>query len=106
MALIACPDCGTSVSDRAAACVKCGYPLSASPAAEMPLPVASSGVQTIQGTGKLWKGWQLVGLLVALAGMGSCATVSDGSIILGLCMVVSGVAIGTLATVGAWWEHG
>lgn len=28
MALIKCPECGGSVSDRASACIHCGYPLS------------------------------------------------------------------------------
>lgn len=28
MALIKCPECGTEVSDKAKACIKCGYPLS------------------------------------------------------------------------------
>lgn len=27
MALIKCPECGAEVSDRAPACIKCGYPL-------------------------------------------------------------------------------
>ena len=27
MALIACPDCGTEISDQASACVKCGRPM-------------------------------------------------------------------------------
>ena len=29
MALIECPECGQSVSDRAVACPNCGYPVSA-----------------------------------------------------------------------------
>ena len=28
MALISCPECGKEVSDRAPACIHCGYPLS------------------------------------------------------------------------------
>ena len=31
MALIKCPECGTDVSDAAAACPKCGHPLKATP---------------------------------------------------------------------------
>ncbi|MDO4827890.1 MAG: zinc-ribbon domain-containing protein, partial [Clostridia bacterium] len=27
MALIKCPECGLSISDKAAACPNCGYPL-------------------------------------------------------------------------------
>lgn len=30
MALVKCPECGTEVSDKAIACVKCGYPISSS----------------------------------------------------------------------------
>ena len=32
MALIQCPECGTEVSEAAAACPKCGHPLKATPA--------------------------------------------------------------------------
>lgn len=28
MALVKCPECGTDVSDKAAACISCGYPIS------------------------------------------------------------------------------
>lgn len=31
MALIKCPECGTEVSDKAAACPKCAYPIKQSP---------------------------------------------------------------------------
>lgn len=31
MALIKCPECGTSVSDKATACPKCGYPIKPQP---------------------------------------------------------------------------
>ena len=33
MALVACPDCGTEVSDAAVACVKCGRPIAVQPVA-------------------------------------------------------------------------
>lgn len=29
MAMIKCPECGTEVSDRAANCIRCGYPINA-----------------------------------------------------------------------------
>jgi len=32
VSLIKCPECGTDVSDAAAACPKCGHPLKATPA--------------------------------------------------------------------------
>lgn len=31
MSLIACPECGREISDRAQACIHCGYPLNAQP---------------------------------------------------------------------------
>ena len=31
MALIKCPECGLSISDKAAACPNCGYPLQPAP---------------------------------------------------------------------------
>ena len=31
MALVKCVDCGTEISDRAAACIKCGAPIAARP---------------------------------------------------------------------------
>ena len=39
MALIRCPDCNTEVSDKAAACVKCGCPI----ATAAPIPSSSVG---------------------------------------------------------------
>jgi uncharacterized membrane protein YvbJ len=31
MALISCPECGTQVSQKAHACVKCGHPIASQP---------------------------------------------------------------------------
>lgn len=36
MPLIPCPDCGTEVSDRAPACVRCGAPIAATPQTPVP----------------------------------------------------------------------
>ena len=35
MALIKCPECGKEVSDKAAQCIHCGYPLPVAPAEEI-----------------------------------------------------------------------
>ena len=36
MALITCPECGRQVSDKAAACPQCGYPINAAPVQAVP----------------------------------------------------------------------
>ncbi len=47
MALIKCPECGKEVSDKAAVCIHCGYPLqeaaAAAPAAGQAAEAASAG---------------------------------------------------------------
>jgi hypothetical protein len=40
MPLVKCPECSADVSDKAAACAKCGYPMAAHPAADT-TPVGS-----------------------------------------------------------------
>ncbi len=42
MALIQCPECGSEVSDQAAACVKCGYPIKAAAESAPPRAVDES----------------------------------------------------------------
>lgn len=42
MALITCPDCGHSVSDRATVCVQCGRPVDAEPSLPLHRPQAAS----------------------------------------------------------------
>lgn len=44
MALISCPDCNSEVSDKAAACPRCGHPISGSPSSAAPV-VDDSGNQ-------------------------------------------------------------
>lgn len=101
MALIECPDCRTSVSDQATACVKCGRPLAA--IATEPAPTVAVGTTTIQATGKEWKALELGGVVLVLVGTGSCAAgKTDAS---ALCWL-----FGLLAYIGgrfgAWWNHG
>ena len=46
MALIKCPECGKEISDKAPACIHCGYPLNPVPTSS-PTPSSSSG-ETLQ----------------------------------------------------------
>lgn len=50
MALITCPECGQSVSDKASKCPKCGYPIDEHPASteENPEPVISAAQELPQ----------------------------------------------------------
>lgn len=106
MALINCPDCGTSVSDRAAACVKCGAPIAAqaNPAAA---DFGSPRVQTIEQTGKGYKAQQALGVVATMTGIvmmvagetGSSANVF-GAIVAGI-----GLIVYLSARLGAWWNH-
>lgn len=44
MALIPCPECKADVSDVAASCPKCGYPLTEAEPDDPPRPIKSRGV--------------------------------------------------------------
>ena len=62
MALILCPECGNTISDKANSCPQCGYPIAASllgGIVEIKIPVRDTGHVTIRDaqSGKLlWKG--------------------------------------------------
>lgn len=45
MAMIKCAECGTEISDKAAACVKCGAPLKPRPSSSSPINQSVSGGQ-------------------------------------------------------------
>lgn len=51
MALIDCPDCGGRVSNLAAACPACGFPVAAQMAAP---PDGTTAARTIGGIAGLW----------------------------------------------------
>jgi zinc-ribbon domain len=71
MSLIACPDCGAQISDRASSCIKCGFPLQAaspSPAASPPsLPPSPQRAQ--RSPWAVW--WGLAPLLLIGNGLRS-----------------------------------
>lgn len=46
MALIACSECGTQISNKAAACVKCGAPIEAANGAPGPQQPATPAART------------------------------------------------------------
>lgn len=85
--LIACPDCGAKVSDRAPTCVQCGRPIAA---------------LTIEATGKLWKAVQLVGALIVLASFPACLLMPAASVL----VFLVGTLIFAGGRVSAWWYHG
>ncbi len=108
MSIITCPDCSQNVSDQAPACPGCGYPV-----ASVLDPIGSGrdsgrGVQTVEATGKGWKGVQLVGGFIFLAMMAlTCAANADSAnpvfFVLG---AIGGLVLFVLGRVGAWWHHG
>ena len=102
MALVKCPECSRQVSDQATACPQCAYPIAGG---------ATAGrVQTIEATGKKWKGLQLISgivLIISIIGIfSSSGTGSDSSdsSIWGLLLLAS-IIIWLYARFSAWWHH-
>lgn len=99
MALINCPDCGNKVSDLAPACPKCARPIHA--------PAHTAGyappkTQTVEQTGKLWKGLRLLGPIMAIVSviasplLGSFGTVT---------LLLLGLGAWIMGKIGSWWYH-
>lgn len=65
MALITCPDCGASVSDKAIACPSCGHPINAT---FRPHSVKDSHEPVLNGrnTIYLWMGIAIIATIFAL----------------------------------------
>jgi len=102
MALIACPDCSTQVSDRAPACPKCGAPIAAS---------ARPPVVTIQQTNQNAKVHIFLSMITFNVGFIWClvnfakSTPSSSFIFPGILLVI-GLLWNMVARFVAWWEHG
>ena len=94
MALIACTECGTKISDKAAACVTCGAPVNR---------IADQKVVKTELTAKKYKGQQL--LAAALVGIGLVTAMADAPIV-GVVIATLGFALYFIARSGAWWNHG
>ena len=96
MPLTTCPDCGTKVSTRAAACPRCAAPL--------------TGAVTTEQTGKRWKAVQLIGagiLILAACWIGrQMAVASEAGLTIAFVAAVIGLATLIAGQVGAWWFHG
>lgn len=116
MALIKCPDCGREVSDRASSCPQCASPLAAATVMNVPVmnvPAVPSGapqVQTIERTGKRFKGLHVLGVLGVCFGvfvliLGGAAH-SSGATTLGGLSFLGGLGAYLYARIGAWWSHG
>lgn len=103
MALMKCPECSSDVSEKAAACPRCGYPIGRT--------AGNRGrIQIIEKTGRGWKavrvqGWFLVvvGALVLRTGRG---THDPGRAPVGWWIAGAGVACLITGRAGAWWYHG
>jgi TM2 domain-containing membrane protein YozV len=96
MALIQCPECATQISDVAASCPSCGYPLRA-PIAKAPVLVSegrkwSPGVAAvlslvIPGAGQMYKGEVAKGLIWLLFIVLGYALVVIPGLVLHLCCI-------------------
>lgn len=102
MALITCPDCQKQISDQAPTCPNCGRPIAATHANE-------KKVQTIEATGKYWKGMQLFGGMSICIGIISCVRLfsypETASPIVPVAFLILGVLLLIFGKFGAWWEH-
>tara|TARA_R110002073_G_scaffold44656_4_gene123741 strand:+ start:5811 stop:6134 length:324 start_codon:yes stop_codon:yes gene_type:complete len=106
MALIACPDCGKEVSDRAAACNGCGAPIGVDTEAR------GSGVRTLattQLTSKSLKLQSLIAGIIFIVGMfmviGSDPAPDDNGAGIGSLLLVVGVLWYIVTRFRIWWHH-
>lgn len=120
MPLIPCPDCGASISDRAAACPQCGCPGRSSSRPSAPARFSDGRrTQTVEATGKGWKALHAAGVALILAALSVAFTIfypaseplvppkffakaaifSASSFAFGMVAAIAG-------RVGAWWFHG
>ena len=103
MALIPCPECHRAVSDKAAVCPTCAYPIARTPHAQR-------SVHVIERTARIWKEFRVVGWLLILVGtvllFPAWAAGHSRSELLGSWIGAAGVACLWISRAGAWWYHG
>lgn len=131
MPLVYCPECSSTVSDAAASCPACGFPIRGDPDALTQLAAAGRVVNyqspprpqshrtvTTERTGKKWKTQMLgaaammfAGVMLGLFGgeVHLTGKLADyGTIIrpAGWLLFVGGLLGWLIARLGAWWNHG
>lgn len=107
MALVTCPDCSASVSDRAPACPKCGAPIASVK------EVAAAGVPltTTQVTSKRLKGHILISALLFWGGVLLMFTMrsqpgdSGSAPIIGSFAITIGLIWYVVTKARIWWHH-
>jgi hypothetical protein len=102
MTLIKCPECSRDVSDKAAACPHCAYPVAQTSHGRRP-------VQIIEKTGRIWKGVRVLGwaLIVvgALVPFAEWAGGDSTGVAAGWWIGMAGVACLVTGRAGTWWYH-
>lgn len=97
MSLIACAECGSQISDKAASCPRCGAPV--------PRPLEQT--VTTQATAKTFKLQQIIATIVVIVGVLILIIAEPGAgKIWGLVITGIGVVLHIMARVGAWWHSG
>ena len=105
MALIDCAECGNQVSELAAACPKCGAPVSAQ-SVTRPVAAAEKTVTT-QQTSKVYKAHQLWATLwCVVAVIGAVAADAPEAKSMWFLGLFAGAAWFIGARAMAWWNHG
>jgi hypothetical protein len=100
MALIECPECEGVVSDRALACVHCGFPIVGFD--RMPAMASGRRVQTVEQTSKAIKANIILGLATMAGGVaGGSLGMAGGWMLAG-----AGFAWFAVAAFLQWWKHG
>lgn len=111
MPMIKCPECGSDVSDKAKACLKCAYPLnpSARPLQQVVVQANQPRVQTIERTSKQLKGQMLAATTLVFGGcVAFCGSdKADGAVLptLGMVAVLGGVIWLAVTKLSVWWHH-
>lgn len=99
--LIRCGECNSNVSDQAAHCPKCGYPIKGAYRAQAN---DFREVQTIEQTGKVYKGlivffWVVILVVSPILFLSGLPGWGLASFIVG--------GMGEMFTkIGVWWDHG
>lgn len=101
MALINCPECSASISDKAPTCPKCGVPLSAENIA------TETTLVTTQETSKTLKIHTLISTCLVILGLiiTMSAEAGGGSQTLGVLMAVAGFVWFIVTRFRTWWHH-